>query len=46
MQFLDDGVKCALQYNLKTLMTTEIHNNQTILAELNSDILQNTINAQ
>ena len=27
-------------------MTTEIHNNQTILAELNSDILQNTINAQ
>ena len=27
-------------------MKTEIHNNQTILAELNSDILQNTINAQ
>lgn len=46
MQFLDDGVKCELLENLKTLMTTEIHNNQTILAELNSDILQNTINAQ
>ena len=27
-------------------MKKEIHNNQTILAELNSDILQNTINAQ
>lgn len=27
-------------------MKTEIHNNQTILAELNSDIQQNTINAQ
>lgn len=46
MQFLDDGLKLELLDNLKTLMKTEIHNNQTILAELNSDILQNTINAQ
>ena len=46
MQFLDDGLKRELLENLKTLMKTEIHNNQTILAELNSDILQNTINAQ
>lgn len=46
MQFLDDGLKHELLENLKTLMKTEIHNNQTILAELNSDILQNTINAQ
>lgn len=42
MQFLDDG----LNLYFKNLMKTEIHNNQTILAELNSDILQNTINAQ
>ena len=46
MQFLDDGLKLELLDNLKTLMKTEIPNNQTILAELNSDILQNTINAQ
>ena len=46
MQFMDDGLKRELLENLKTLMKTEIHNNQTILAELNSDILQNTINAQ
>ena len=46
MQFLDDGLKLELLDNLKTLMKKEIHNNQTILAELNSDILQNTINAQ